>query len=66
MSASEQAVWSYVNCRKQKKGSTSQVDKEETNLTSNPDNDFEVNSLGVEKAILAKVNSLVDMTLTEL
>ncbi|KAG8329575.1 hypothetical protein J6590_083304 [Homalodisca vitripennis] len=31
-----------VNCRKQKNGSISQVDKEQTNSTSYPDDDFEI------------------------
>ncbi|KAG8285672.1 hypothetical protein J6590_075707 [Homalodisca vitripennis] len=46
---------------KQKKGSTSQLNDEENILTSNSDNTFEVSSLGVQRAILAKVNSLMDM-----
>ncbi|XP_046687281.1 uncharacterized protein LOC124372915 [Homalodisca vitripennis] len=61
MSVATQATWVCANCRKQKKGSTSQLDDEENILTSNSDNTFEVSSLGVQRAILAKVNSLVDM-----
>ncbi|KAG8261014.1 hypothetical protein J6590_083565 [Homalodisca vitripennis] len=44
---------------RRKKGSTSQLNDEENILTS--ENTFEVSSLGVQRAILAKVNSLVDM-----
>ncbi|KAG8318789.1 hypothetical protein J6590_105787 [Homalodisca vitripennis] len=61
MSVATQATRVCANCRKQKKGSTSQLDDEENILTSNSDNTLEVSSLGVQRAILAKVNSLVDM-----
>lgn len=61
LSASKQAVWVCAKCRKQKKGSTSQNDDDENNLTSNVDDDFEVSSLGVQKAILAKMNSMIEM-----
>ncbi|KAG8253203.1 hypothetical protein J6590_040862 [Homalodisca vitripennis] len=55
-------TWNNISvATKQKKGSTSQLDDEENILTSNSDNTFEVSSLGVQRAILAKVNSLVDM-----
>lgn len=63
MGTSKQAAWVCISCRRNKKGSSaSQAEEDESELTSNAvDDDIEVSSLGVQRAILTKVNALMDM-----
>jgi regulator of replication initiation timing len=62
---SGQATWVCSTCRKSKKSSSSTKQDNESDedeaTASNPDSDLEVSSLGVQRAILAKVTSLMDM-----
>ncbi|KAG8259603.1 hypothetical protein J6590_008638 [Homalodisca vitripennis] len=60
MSVSTQATWVCANCRKQKKGSTSQLDDEDNILTSNSDNTFESMKFIADKydSLLAEVMGL--------
>lgn len=52
MGPSAQAAWVCTECRKKRKNSVDEDENEE---------DFEVSGMGVQKSILAKVNSLLDM-----
>lgn len=63
MGVPKQSVWICTNCRRNKKGSVTQyVDSgDESNQTTSQEEQSEVSSLEVQRAILSKVNSLMDM-----
>lgn len=67
MGPTRQAAWVCSSCRKNKKGSVSQENGSEDdesgtgNVVSNVDDDLEVSNLTVQRAILSKVNTLMDM-----
>lgn len=60
MGPSTKSSWSCLSCRKARKASASQTD-EETELGNSEDSELEVGSLAVQKSILAKVNSLLEL-----
>lgn len=63
MGTVKQASWMCTNCRKGKKGSVSQFadSGDESSSNTGQEESNEVNSLSVQRAILAKVNALMDM-----
>lgn len=61
MGINKQASWLCANCRKNKKSTNSQVEEEDNVFDPSQEEDLEVSSLGIQRSILAKVNSLMGM-----